>query len=199
MQSNAGRTMRLANIARRNISYKLGDVSPQLEEGVYIAPNAAVIGDVVMKKNSSVWFNATVRGDSEKITIGENSNVQDGSVVHADKDAPAVIGDNVTVGHMAMIHGCTIGNGSLIGIGAIILNRAVIGENCLVGANAFIPEGKTFPPNSVILGSPAKAVKDVSPAQRQVLKYSAIHYAENGHRFAKELTPIETDHDGKAA
>eukprot|EP01064_Diplonema_japonicum_P027684 TRINITY_DN4055_c0_g2_i1.p1 TRINITY_DN4055_c0_g2~~TRINITY_DN4055_c0_g2_i1.p1 ORF type:complete len:215 (+),score=47.59 TRINITY_DN4055_c0_g2_i1:48-647(+) len=190
MQSNSAKSAARAAIARRGISYALGDRRPIREEETWVAPNAAVIGTVTMKKGSSVWFNATVRGDVEQITIGEGTNVQDGAVIHADKGSPTTLGKNVTVGHMAMLHGCTIGDNTLVGIGAVVLNRANIGENCLIGANAFIPEGKTFPPNSLILGSPAKAVKEISEKQRMVLKYSAPHYVNNARRFATDLQPI---------
>ncbi|KAJ9443463.1 hypothetical protein DIPPA_08868 [Diplonema papillatum] len=191
MKSNAAKAALRGALARRGICYALGDKKPTREEDTWVAPNAAVIGMVTMKKGSSVWFNATVRGDMEQIVIGEGTNVQDGAVVHADKGVPTTIGKNVTVGHMAMLHGCTIGDGCLIGIGAVVLNKSVIGEGCLVGANAFIPEGKVFPPNSLIIGSPAKVVKELTPVQAAMLKGSAPHYVRNQRNFSAQLRPVE--------
>jgi carbonic anhydrase/acetyltransferase-like protein (isoleucine patch superfamily) len=155
----------------------------------WIAPSAVVLGRVRLLENASVWFGAVLRGDNDWITVGVNSNVQDGSVLHTDPGAPLTIGSNVTVGHMVMLHGCEIGDGSLIGIGSIILNRVKIGKNCLIGANTLIPEGKEIPDNSMVLGSPGKIVRPVSADQITVLKYSAEHYVENWKRYRRELTP----------
>lgn len=167
--------------------YSLGERRIETRGDFYIADNATVIGSVVLENNASVWFNAVLRGDCDVITIGENSNVQDGSVLHTDIGIPLTIGKNVTVGHMVMLHGCTIGDGSLIGIGAVILNGAVIGKNCVIGAKALIPEGKVIPDNSVVMGAPGKVVKDVSEAQAAMLQMSALHYVENFKRFKHEL------------
>jgi carbonic anhydrase/acetyltransferase-like protein (isoleucine patch superfamily) len=170
-------------------AYNLGDVTPELpnDDEYWIAPNAAVIGRVILKKNASVWFGATLRGDNDPITIGENSNVQDGSVLHTDTGSPLTLGANVTVGHMAMLHGCTIGDGSLVGIGSIILNGARIGKNCLIGANCLITEGKEIPDNSLVMGAPGKVVRAVSEMQARVLEGSAHHYVENWKRYRREL------------
>lgn len=173
--------------------YALGDRTPQLPEydEYWIAPNAAVMGEVILKKNASVWWGATVRGDTDCLTIGENSNVQDNSVLHADHGMPLVIGANVTVGHLVMLHGCTIGDGSLIGIGSIILNGAKIGRNCLIGANSLITEGKEIPDNSVVMGAPGKVVRTVDEHQARVLEASALHYVENWKRFRRGLVAID--------
>ena len=169
--------------------YNLGSVTPLLpEDGEYwIAPNAAVMGRVILHKNASVWFGATLRGDNDPITVGENSNVQDGSVLHTDTGSPLTIGRNVTVGHMVMLHGCTIGDNSLVGIGSIILNGARIGKNCLIGANCLITEGKEIPDNSLVMGAPGKVVREVSGEQAMVLAGSAQHYVENWKRYRREL------------
>jgi carbonic anhydrase/acetyltransferase-like protein (isoleucine patch superfamily) len=156
----------------------------------WIAPNAVVLGHVRLLENASVWFGAVLRGDNDWITVGENSNVQDGSVLHTDPGSPLIIGRGVTVGHMVMLHGCEIGDGSLVGIGSIILNRVKIGKNCLIGANTLIPEGKEIPDNSMVLGSPGKVIRPVSPDQVTVLKYSAEHYVENWKRHKRELKPV---------
>ncbi len=173
-------------------AYALGDRRPTLpaEDEYWIAPNAAVMGSVILKKNASVWWGATARGDTDTITIGENSNIQDGSVLHADYGVPLNIGANVTVGHLVMLHGCTIGDGSLIGIGSIILNGAKIGRNCLIGANCLITEGKEIPDNSVVMGAPGKVVREVSPEQARVLEASAHHYVENWKRYRTGLSVI---------
>ncbi|MBC7167709.1 gamma carbonic anhydrase family protein [Phenylobacterium sp.] len=172
--------------------YNLGDVAPELpgDDEYWIAPTAAVMGRVILKKNASVWFGATLRGDNDPITIGENSNVQDGSVLHTDTGWPLTIGRDVTIGHMVMLHGCTIGDNSLIGIGSIILNGAKIGKNCLIGANCLITEGKEIPDNSLVMGAPGKVVREVSADQARVLTASAHHYVENWKRYARELRPM---------
>lgn len=172
--------------------YNLGDVAPELpnEDEYWIAPTAAVLGRVILKKNASVWFGATIRGDNDPITIGENSNVQDGSVLHTDTGVPLTIGANVTVGHMVMLHGCEIGDHSLIGIGAVVLNGAKIGKNCLIGAKALIPEGKVIPDNSLVMGAPGKVVREVSAAQLETLAHSAAGYVANWKRFKTELKPV---------
>ncbi|MBC7666964.1 gamma carbonic anhydrase family protein [Caulobacter sp. DWR2-3-1b2] len=172
--------------------YSLGAAVPQLPpEGEYwIAPNAAVMGNVILHRNSSVWWGAIVRGDNDPITIGENSNVQDGSVLHTDSGAPLTIGANVTIGHMVMLHGCTIGDGSLIGIGSIILNGARIGRNCLIGAGALITEGKEIPDNAVVMGAPGKVVREVSEHQAMILQASALHYVENWKRYRAGLRVV---------
>jgi len=148
-----------------------------------------VLGKVILKKNASVWFGATLRGDNDPIEIGENSNVQDGSVLHTDTGSPLTIGANVTIGHMVMLHGCTIGDNSLVGIGSIVLNGAKIGRNCLIGANCLITEGKEIPDNSLVMGAPGKVVREVSPQQAQVLAGSALHYVANWKRYQKDLRP----------
>ena len=172
--------------------YNLGDVAPELpaEDEYWIAPSAAVMGRVILKKNASVWFGATIRGDNDPIIIGENSNVQDGSVLHTDTGVPLTIGSNVSVGHMVMLHGCTIGVGSLIGIGSIVLNGARIGKNCLIGANCLITEGKEIPDNSLVMGAPGKVVREISPDQARVLAAGAMHYVENWKRYRRELRQI---------
>jgi carbonic anhydrase/acetyltransferase-like protein (isoleucine patch superfamily) len=173
--------------------YNLGDVAPELpNEGEYwIAPTAAVMGRVILKKNASVWFGATLRGDNDPIIIGENSNVQDGSVLHTDEGSPLTIGDNVTVGHMVMLHGCTIGDNTLVGIGSIVLNGARIGKNCLIGANCLITEGKEIPDNSLVMGAPGKVVRELSEAQAAMMAAGAHHYVDNWKRYRRELRPVD--------
>jgi carbonic anhydrase/acetyltransferase-like protein (isoleucine patch superfamily) len=153
----------------------------------WIAPNAIVIGNVVLKRNASIWWNSVVRADSDTITIGENSNVQDGSVLHADPGFPLTIGSHVTIGHMVMLHGCTIGDGSLIGIGSVILNGARIGRNCLIGARALITEGKEIPDNSMVVGSPGKVVRDLTPKDIAAMRHGADHYVANWQRYRRHL------------
>ena len=170
--------------------YELDGSAPRMAASAWVADNAQVMGDVVMGEDSSVWFGTTVRGDTETITIGRGSNVQDGSVLHADVGMPLIIGDFVTVGHQVMLHGCTVGDGSLIGIGAIVLNGAKIGKNCLVGAGSLVTEGKEFPDGSMIIGSPARVVKSLTPEQMDGLRQSAQHYIENARRYRQGLNKL---------
>ncbi len=171
--------------------YQLDGDVPQIHPTAWVAEEAQVIGNVSLAEGSSVWFNAVLRGDTEYIQIGHESNVQDGCVLHADHGFPLVVGDRVTVGHNVMLHGCTIGDESLIGIGAVVLNGAVIGKNCLVGAGSLVTEGKSFPDGSMIMGVPAKVVRQLSPEQIEGLRMSAKHYAQNRVRFKKGLKRID--------
>jgi carbonic anhydrase/acetyltransferase-like protein (isoleucine patch superfamily) len=168
---------------------QLDDRRVRAEGEYWVADSAVVLGSVLLKNNASVWFNAVIRGDNELITIGENSNVQDGSVLHTDPGCPIVIGDNVTIGHKVMLHGCEIGDNSLIGINAVVLNRVKIGRNCLIGANALITEGKEIPDNSMVLGVPGKVVRALSEAEINGMRISATHYVENARRFRAGLHP----------
>ena len=170
--------------------YPLGELSPKIDPDSWIAPNATVIGEVEIAKGASIWWSCTLRGDTDLLSVGENSNIQDNSVLHTDAGIELVIGENVTVGHQCMLHGCSIGDGSLIGIGAIVLNRARIGRHCVVGAGALVTEGKEFPDYAMILGSPAKAVRQLSPEEIEGLRRSAKHYVDNAKRFAKGLKRI---------
>ena len=170
--------------------YQLDDLTPQLADSAWVADNAQVVGDVHMAVDSSVWFSSVVRGDTATIRIGEGTNIQDGSVLHADVGIPLTIGKHVTVGHMVQLHGCTIGDESLIGIGAVVLNGAKIGKNCLVGAGSLVTEGKEFPDGSMILGSPAKVVRQLTPEQIEGLRRSAKHYVNNKNRFKAGLKKI---------
>jgi len=149
----------------------------------WVAPNASIIGDVTLKKNISIWFNATLRGDVENIYIDEGSNVQDGSVLHTDPGYPIVIGKDVTIGHLVMLHGCTIGDNSLIGIGSVILNGAKIGKNCIIGAKALVTENKIIPDNSLVIGSPGKIVRRVTDGEEKSITQNAIHYQENWKKY----------------
>ncbi|MCU4121518.1 gamma carbonic anhydrase family protein [Variovorax sp. N23] len=170
--------------------YELDGVAPQLADGTWVADSAQVMGAVVLGENVSVWFGAVLRGDTEPLTIGRNSNVQDLSVLHADVGCPLTIGENVTIGHQVMLHGCTVGDNSLIGIQAVVLNNAKIGRNSIVGAGSVVTEGKEFPDNSLIIGSPAKVVRTLDEAAAAKLRASAEHYVDNGRRFAKGLKKI---------
>ena len=154
----------------------------------WVAHNATVIGNVHIGEDASIWFNSVIRGDNELIEIGAGSNIQDGCVLHTDPGFPMVIGADCTIGHMVMLHGCKIGRGSLIGIGSIVLNGAVIGEECLVGANTLIPEGKEYPPRSLVLGSPGRVVRQLTDEDIVRLKAGATHYRENWRRFAAGLS-----------
>jgi carbonic anhydrase/acetyltransferase-like protein (isoleucine patch superfamily) len=169
--------------------YQLGDRQPRLEgDGHFIAPTASVIGNVTLKQGANIWFNAVLRGDNDLIEIGVNSNIQDGAVLHTDPGMEPIVGDNVTVGHQVMLHGCTIGNNSLIGIGSTLLNRSSIGNNCILGAHSLIPEGKKFPDEVLILGSPAKVIRELEAAELEFLKYAADVYVQNSQRFLNELS-----------
>ena len=167
--------------------YKLGDRTPRIADGAWIAPDANIIGAVELRAGASVWFGATLRGDNEPIVVGVNSNIQESSTLHTDEGIPLVVGAEVTVGHHVMLHGCTIGDGSLIGIGAVVLNGAVIGKGCLVGAGALITENKVFPDNVLILGSPARVARTLMPEQSAALRLSAAHYVANARRYARDL------------
>ena len=170
--------------------YQLDDLIPTLPASTWVADNAQVIGDVTLGEDSSIWFGVVVRGDTESITIGSGSNIQDGSVLHADPGVPLVIGDGVTVGHQVMLHGCTIGDNTLIGIQAVVLNGAKIGKNSLVGAGSLVTEGKEFPDGSMIFGSPAKAVRQLSEEQIEGLKKTARHYVDNAARYKAGLKKL---------
>ncbi|MFT4875031.1 gamma carbonic anhydrase family protein, partial [Congregibacter sp.] len=171
--------------------YKLGEDTPVLDgDGHFVAPNAAVIGRVTLGDKSSVWFSCVLRADVESIEVGAGSNIQDGTVIHADLGFPARIGENVTVGHNAMIHGCTIGDGSLVGINAVILNGATIGKGCLIGANALVTEGMDIPDGSLVMGSPAVVRRTLSADQQAMLALNAGHYSSNAARFNSELEAL---------
>ena len=170
--------------------YRVSGKTPHVPASAYVADAATLIGEVSLGERASVWSGAVVRGDNEPICIGEASNVQEGAVLHADPGFPLVIGERVTIGHQAMLHGCTIGEGSLIGIQAVVLNGAVIGKNCLVGAGAIVTERKTFPERSLIIGAPAKAVRALSDAEVAALERSAESYAERGALFQRELERV---------
>ncbi len=170
--------------------YSLGDRQVQFNgDDHFVADNATLIGSVVLENNASVWFNVVIRGDNDLITVGENSNVQDGSVLHTDGGIQLTIGKNVTIGHKVMLHGCDIGDNTLIGINAVVLNGARIGKNCLIGANALIPEGKVIPDGSLVMGSPGKVVRELGPEQIKGLEMSAMHYVENFKRYKRDLKP----------
>jgi carbonic anhydrase/acetyltransferase-like protein (isoleucine patch superfamily) len=170
--------------------YELDGIAPRIAPSAWVADTAAVIGDVELGEGSSVWFGAVLRGDGEPIRIGRSSSVQDGSVIHTDLGFPATVGNDVTVGHQVTLHGCSVGDGALIGIRAVVLNGAVIGPNCLVGAGALVTEGAAFPEGSLILGAPAKAVRQVTPAQIARLREGAARYGRNAERFRARLRRI---------
>ncbi len=167
--------------------YELDGLVPQVAASAWVADSAQVIGDVTLGEDVSIWFGSVLRGDADSLHIGAGSNIQDASVLHADLGKPLVVGERVTVGHQVMLHGCTIGDESLIGIGAVILNGAKIGKNCLVGAGALVTEGKEFPDGSMIIGSPAKVVRQLSPEQIEGLRKSAQHYIDNARRYKSGL------------
>ncbi|MDY0748068.1 gamma carbonic anhydrase family protein [Paucibacter sp. R3-3] len=168
--------------------YKLGATVPQIDSTAYVADNATVVGRVVLHQGSSVWFPAVLRADNEAIEIGEGSNVQDGAILHTDPGFPLLVGKDVSIGHQAMLHGCTVGDGTLIGIQSVILNGAKIGRNCLVGAGAVVTEGKEFPDNSLIVGAPAKVVREMTDGAIEKLKSNAAEYTERAERYRTSLS-----------
>ena len=172
--------------------YSLGERTLDVQgEDYFVADNATVIGSVVLENNASIWFNAVLRGDNDVISIGENANIQDGSVLHTGTGFPLRVCKNVTVGHMVMLHGCEIGEGSLIGINSVILNGAKIGKHCLIGANSLIAEGKEIPDGSMVMGSPGKIVRQLTPEQIRGLALSAQHYVENFKRYKRDLVAVK--------
>jgi len=175
------------NLGDSRVLYQLGDLEVRAEGDYWVADNAVVLGNVLLKQGASVWFNAVLRGDNDLITVGEGSNIQDGSVLHTDPGYPLNIGAHVTIGHKVMLHGCDVGEGSLIGINAVVLNGAKIGKNCIIGANALITEGKEIPDNSMVMGSPGKVVKTLTDEQAAGIRMGAAHYIVNARRFREEL------------
>ena len=169
------------------MKYRLGQSRVEAHPESWIAPNATLVGKVRLEAGASVWFGAVLRGDNELIHIGEHSNVQVGTVMHTDMGFPLTLGKGVTIGHNAMLHGCTVGDYSLIGINAVILNGAKIGKHCIIGANSLIGEGKEIPDGSLVMGSPGKVVRDLTDEQKKLLEASAAHYVKNGQRYAREL------------
>lgn len=170
--------------------YELDGATPQISDSAWVADSAQVMGTVELGDDTSVWFGTVIRGDTATIRIGQRTNIQDLSVLHADVGKPLTIGDDVTVGHKVMLHGCTVGDGSLIGIGAIVLNGAKIGKGCLVGAGSLVTEGKEFPDGSMIMGSPAKVVRQLTPEQLEGLLQSARHYVDNARRYRASFSKI---------
>lgn len=171
--------------------YSLDGKAPELPSGFFfVAESAQVIGNIILEEGAGVWFGAMLRGDNESITVGEGSNIQENCVLHTDAGFPLIIGKGCTIGHAAILHGCTIGNNSLVGMGATVLNGAQIGKNCLIGAGALVTEGKVIPDNSLVVGSPARVVKTLGPDAEAMLKLSAAHYVENAKRFAKGLVRV---------
>jgi carbonic anhydrase/acetyltransferase-like protein (isoleucine patch superfamily) len=169
------------------MKYRLGTAQVEAHADSWTAPTATLVGKVRLDAGASVWFGAVLRGDNELIHIGENSNVQDGTVMHTDMGYPLNIGRSVTIGHNAMLHGCSVGDFSLIGINAVVLNGAKIGKYCIIGANALIPEGKEIPDGSLVMGSPGKVVRELTEQQKKMLEASAAHYVHNAQRYARDL------------
>ncbi|MNQ32767.1 2,3,4,5-tetrahydropyridine-2,6-dicarboxylate N-acetyltransferase [compost metagenome] len=169
------------------MKYRLGQSSVDAHPESWVAPNATLVGKVKLERGASVWFGAVLRGDNELIHIGEQSNVQDGTVMHTDMGSPLTVGKGVTIGHNAMLHGCMVGDYSLIGINAVVLNGAKIGKYCIIGANTLIGEGKEIPDGSLVVGSPGKVVRELSEAQKNMLEASAAHYVHNAQRYARDL------------
>lgn len=174
--------------------YELGETVRTPESGRYwVAPNATVIGNVDIREDASIWFGTVIRGDNELIVVGERSNIQESCVLHTDPGFPMTIGQDCTIGHMVMLHGCTVGNGALVGIGSIVLNGAVIGEGALIGANTLIPEGKVIPPRTLVVGSPGRVVRELSNAEVADVKATAGRYVENWQRFKEKLKKQSED------
>lgn len=176
--------------------WSLDGIAPVVGRGVFVAPTATVVGNVTLGDDVSVWFGAVLRGDVEKLTIGKGSNIQDNSVCHSDPGSPLVVGDHVTVGHGVILHGCRVGDGSLIGMGSTILNDAKIGKNCLVGANALVTEGKEFPDGMLIVGSPARAIRALSPEELERMAHSPGRYVERGRQYLAGLKPVTATSPG---
>ena len=170
--------------------YELDGKVPVIGSSVWIAPDAHVIGEVVLGDDVGIWFGTVIRGDTSLITVGTGTNVQDGTMLHSDYGVPLTIGEDCTIGHHAILHGCTVGDRVLVGMGATVLNQAVIGDECVIGANALVTEGKSFEAGSLIVGAPARAMKTLDPDKRAFLKASAEHYIANAHRFAKGLKRV---------
>ena len=170
--------------------YQLDDIAPTIAPTAWVADSAQVIGNVVLAERASVWFGAVLRGDNERLTIGAGTNIQDGTVIHSDHGYPVTLGANVTVGHQVMLHGCTVGDGSLIGIQAVVLNGAKIGRNCLVGAGSLVTEGKEFPDGSLIMGTPAKVVRQITPEQINAMQRGSQRYVENAQRYRAGLVKL---------
>ena len=165
--------------------------NPRNEGAAFVAPNATVQGDVILKPGSTVWYGAVLRGDDGTLTLGENSNVQDNAVIHTEKGFPCVVEDNVTVGHAAVLHGCTVKSGALIGMGAIVLNGAVVGENAIVGAGSLVAEGKTVAPGTLVVGTPARFVRNLTEEEIRTMHRNTAHYVEEAHRFEAGLRRID--------
>ncbi len=175
------------------MKYRLGNARVDAHPESWIAPSADLIGKVRLEAGASVWFGAVLRGDNELIHIGENSNVQDGSVLHTDMGFPLTLGKGVTVGHNVMMHGCSVDDYSLVGINSVILNGARIGKYCIIGANSLIPEGKVIPDGSLVMGSPGKVVRELTEAQKKMLEAGAAHYVHNAQRYSRELVPDDDE------
>ena len=171
--------------------YAIDGLSPSVPENSWVAPSADLIGDVRLDEEVGIWFGAVIRADNTPIVLGARTNIQEGAMLHSDPGVPLTIGSDCTIGHHAILHGCTIGDRVLVGMGAIVLNNAVIGEDCLIGAGALVTEGKVFPPGSLIIGAPAKAVKDLAPEVIDGIRKSAAGYAERQQRFARNLTRVD--------
>ena len=170
--------------------YSLNGTSPQLLGNNFVAANATVVGNVWLGRNANIWWGVVIRGDNDVIRLGENVNIQDGSVLHTDEGVPLELERDVSVGHMAMLHGCTVREGSLIGIKAVVLNRAVIGRECLIGANSLIPEGKIIPDRSLVVGSPGRVVRQLQDDEVRMIRWISQHYVENAVRYLRDLKPL---------